>query len=301
MTTNPRRRDLTTPQPKTIEPPPLWFPNRRLLLHRFCDVPLLIHPRVTMELFDAGIRQIVAQSDDYGDESDDGSGYYMAGSVAVIPIKGILVNGPTYYFDETSYSDVIDAFDEAESDDGADAIAFQISSPGGEASGLFDLVDHIFESRGNKPLVSIIDDTAFSAAYAIAAASDKVYLPSTGNVGGVGVITMHADITQMLENMGIKISLVAYGERKADYSPFKPLSDSARGRLQTDVNMVGEIFVDSVARGRGMTTAKVKQTEAATFMGAAGVEAGFADAVLSPQAAFADLVAAVSTRRLSSP
>ena len=53
---------------------------------------------------------------------------------------------------------------------------------------------------------------------------------------GLVVITMHADMSKALENFGIKVNIIQYGERKSDYSPFKPLSEDARTRLQTDVN-----------------------------------------------------------------
>jgi capsid assembly protease len=120
-----------------------------------------------------------------------------------------------------------------------------------------------------------------------------------GCVGSVGVIAAHFDISGMLDQAGVKVSLIQYGEKKSDYSPFKPLSDSARRSLQSDVDMIGEMFIDTVSRNRGLDRAQIRNQEAATYRGIAGVEAGLADAVLSPSAGFADLVAAVSTRRLS--
>jgi ClpP class serine protease len=94
--------------------------------------------------------------------------------------------------------------------------------------------------------------------------------------------------------MGVNVSLLTYGERKADYSAFRPLSETAKGNLQTQVNTLGEMFVETVGRNRRMSRAKVRATEAGIFMGADGVEQGFADEVLSPQAAFAALVSRVN-------
>ena len=102
---------------------------------------------------------------------------------------------------------------------------------------------------------------------------------------------MHLDVSKLLEEMGVKVSLVHYGERKADYSMFKPLSDKARERLQADVDAVGEMFVEMVGRNRNLSRLKVRATEAGIFMGASGVENGLADAVMSPQEAFTALAA----------
>ena len=55
-----------------------------------------------------------------------------------------------------------------------------IDSPGGEVSGCFDLVDTIAAARGQKPIWSIVDDCACSAAYAIASAADRIILPRDG-------------------------------------------------------------------------------------------------------------------------
>ena len=170
----------------------------------------------------------------------------------------------------------------------------QISSPGGEVSGLFELTDTITSITGSKPVWAILDDHAYSAAYAIASTADQITVPRTGGTGSIGVITMHADMSKALENFGIKVNIIQYGERKSDYSPFKPLSEDARTRLQTDVNEVGEMFIKMVAKNRGVPHNRVRSTEAGIFLGQAGVDAGLADAVQSPNEAFAALVRRVS-------
>jgi ClpP class serine protease len=44
---------------------------------------------------------------------------------------------------------------------------------------------------GEKPIHAILTENAYSAAYAIASAADRISVPRTGGVGSVGVITMH--------------------------------------------------------------------------------------------------------------
>jgi ClpP class serine protease len=54
---------------------------------------------------------------------------------------------------------------------------------------------------------------------------------------------------------------------------------------------MGELFVKTVARNRGLSVKTVRDTQATTFLGAAGVEIGFADAVMAPDEAFRSLLA----------
>lgn len=266
---------------------------RNVVLHRFVDTPLALHPRVTPELFENIRRGLFNDREPeavaISDGRDDGPGYAVSGGIALIPVTGVLVHGPTMWWDETDYGTLAGAIRAAADDNDVRGIAMQIASPGGEVSGLFDLADTIYSARGKKPIWSIVDDYAFSAAYAIASATDRITVSRTGGVGSVGVVTMHVDMSKMLEEHGINISLVQFGERKTDFSPFRQLSDGARARLQEDVDTIGEMFVGMVARNRGVARSKVIATQAATYMGSAGVEQGLADDVLSPSEAFAKM------------
>jgi ClpP class serine protease len=138
--------------------------------------------------------------------------------------------------------------------------------------------------------VAIVDENAYSAAYALASAADQIFVPKTGGVGSIGVITMHVDVTKALEEMGIKVTTVQYGSRKSDSYPTTPLSEEARARIQQDIDTMGELFVETVARNRGIAAEKVRATEAGCFLGAAGVEQGLADGVMSPDEALLSLI-----------
>ena len=67
----------------------------------------------------------------------------------------------------------------------------------------------------------------------------------------------------------------------------------ARAAIQADVDAAGMLFVETVARNRGLSVASIAKTEAATFLGPAGVLLRLADAVEAPDEAlrtlFADL------------
>jgi signal peptide peptidase SppA len=288
------------------------------LAQRMFNVPLAIHPakaEVVMaaladrfgiaKLFRAD-GQVVEFTADGGSCTDIGAGaefgrakdspprgYDTVARVAIIPIQGTLVQKlgtMRPYSGMTGYDGIRANISMALEDEDVDAIVLDIDSPGGEVSGCFDLVDSIYGARGQKPIWSILSESAYSAAYAIGSAADRIIVPRTGGTGSVGVICMHVDFSQALGKSGIVVTMIHYGARKADGNEYIPLDKKALARFQADIDAMGELFVDTVARNRGLTAAKVRDTEATTFLGASGVEIGFADAVMAPDEAFRSLL-----------
>ncbi|UPG89277.1 S49 family peptidase [Luteibacter aegosomaticola] len=225
---------------------------------------------------------------------DRDCGYDRAGPVAIIPVQGTLVQklgSLRPYSGMTGYDGIRQAFLTALEDPDIEAIMLDVDSPGGEVSGCFDLVDTIYGARGKKPIHAILSDGAYSAAYAIASAADKIAVPRTGGVGSIGVICMHVDFSKALTSAGVQVTFITYGDRKADGHPEIPLSKEALARFQEDIDTMGELFVGTVARNRGMSAEKVRGTQAVTYMGEKGVAMGLADVVAAPDAAFRSLLA----------
>jgi signal peptide peptidase SppA len=287
--------------------------SRRNLPHlaqRLFNVPLAITPGklevVIAALADRfGVSQLFGANgqpmafDSEWWDSDDArearvdNGYDVIQGVAVIPVTGTLVaklGSIRPWSGMTGYDSIRGALSIALADPDVKAIAFDMESPGGEVSGCFDLVDAIYKARGEKPMWSILSESAYSACYALASATDRIIVPRTGGVGSVGVICACVDFSRAMDKAGIQVELITFGERKADGSEYRPLSKEARARFQADVDIMGNLFVDTVARNRGLDRAEVRNTEASTFMDANGVEIGFADEVMAPNDAFRALL-----------
>ncbi|MEX3635964.1 S49 family peptidase [Paraburkholderia sp. BR14320] len=229
----------------------------------------------------------------YSEERQDERPYSVVEGVAIVPILGTLVQKSGYlhpFSGLTGYDGIRANLSLALDDDSVRGILLDIDSNGGEVSGLFDLVDAIYHARGRKPIVASLSEVAYSAAYALASAADFIAVPRTGGTGSVGVVCAHVDFSKALSNEGVAVTLIHYGARKVDGNEFNPLSKEARTRIQASVDEMGELFVNTVARNRNMTPAAVRDTEAGLFCGAAGVEVGFADAVMAPDEAFRSLL-----------
>ena len=217
--------------------------------------------------------------------------------IAMIPIVGTLVKRAGAIDAASgllSYAAIEEMIMEAATNPAVGGILLDVDSPGGEVGGVFDLADLIREAREDKPIYAITDD-AFSAAYLLASAADRIYLSQTGGVGSVGVIAVHVDESERDAKEGRQFTTVFAGAHKNDFSRHEPLSDATKGRLQSEVDRIYGMFVGTVAKNRKMTEQSVRATEAGLFFGSDAIKVGLADRVGTLRDALADLVTVLET------
>lgn len=271
------------------------------VLTRVFNTPLMIHPQ-KLQMIENVLRSRMpagvffdSEDDPSPDEVETGgpSGERVDNmtNVAVIPVYGSLVQRNVNISDcFTSYTSLERQLNAALEDPAVQGILFDVDSCGGEANGCFELVDRIYEARKEKTIMGLGNEQAFSGGYAILSACEKVWIPKTGNVGSIGVIMTHFDYSKMADKEGVAITHIIAGKKKADGSPYRPLSPAALKDFQTEVDQLYDVFVNSCARNRGLATKAVRSTEAGTFMGRAALNAGLVDDVIS----LADLPAKIT-------
>jgi capsid assembly protease len=203
-------------------------------------------------------------------------------AIAVIPVFGTLVrrtNGLEAASGLTSYAELSTRLQAASADPTVRGILLEIDSPGGEAGGVFELAEHVRTLAQHKPVWAVAVDSALSAAYAIAAAANRVVVTRTAGVGSIGVIAMHIDQTARDVQQGYRYTPVLAGAHKADLSPHSVLAPEALTRLQREVDRLYDLFVDHVALMRGLDADAIRATEAGLYFAEDAVHAGLADAV----------------------
>ncbi|MGH1542341.1 MAG: S49 family peptidase [Arenicella sp.] len=213
--------------------------------------------------------------------------YQVVDGVAIIPVEGKLVHRYGYLNPRsgmTGYDGINAKINESERDADVKGIFFDINSPGGEVAGCFDLADII--AKIEKPTMAYADEMACSAAYAIASACDEIVLPRTGEVGSIGVVMAHMDISKAMEDKGVNVTLIHAGKHKVDGNPYEALPENVRSKFQADIDHFGGMFFSLVAKNRRMSTDAISSLEAATFRGDKAVTSGLADAVMPKNEAF---------------
>lgn len=184
-------------------------------------------------------------------------------NIAVISISGIIAQKASNVDDisgpgGTSTERVAKSFRAALNDSSVKAIIFDIDSPGGTVYGVQELASEIVKSRGAKPIVSMVNSLAASAAYWLASAADEIVITPSGEAGSIGVYSQHVDISKWLESTGQKVTLISAGEFKVEGNPFEPISEEAMKYIQSRVDDYYTSFTQAVAKGRGVPVAKVR-------------------------------------------
>jgi signal peptide peptidase SppA len=212
----------------------------------------------------------------------------MAGRVGIVPVMGVISQRLSMLSEASGGcgTDAIgNALDDLVADRQCQSIILQFDSPGGSVFGVSELASKIRSLRGEKKIVGIADSLAASAAYWLLSQCSEVVITSGGQVGSIGVIAAHEDQSAADEQAGVKTTLVASSTYKAEGSPFAPLDDEAKAEMQSKVDYYHSAFVNDVAKGRGVSVARVNadfgQGRMVTAKDAAG--RGMADRVQSMQ------------------
>lgn len=204
--------------------------------------------------------------------------------IAVIPVQGTLINrfGGAWGF-VTGYNYIRQMTQLALADDDVQAIVYDIDSGGGEVAGLFETTSIISAAGELKPTIAAIDASGYSAAYAIAAACNKIALTPTGGAGSIGAVIVHFDMSKRMDDNGVKVTIIRAGEHKADGSQYEPLSDDAKSRLQSSVDKARQRFASFVAERRGISLESALATEAECFDADESLELKLVDDIVNLQ------------------
>ena len=123
-------------------------------------------------------------------------------------------------------------------------------SPGGDARGVPETADLIYESRNS--ILSFAMGNCTSAAYWLASACGEFSASKSSTLGSVGVVMTIVDFSEMYKKVGIETLDIVSG-----VSPLKRggLKDRPYVEmLQQNIDDLGQILIESVAKNRGVET-----------------------------------------------
>lgn len=282
------------------------------LFARVYNTPLLIHPdkaRMIEQVFRShmeGRTRKVAMEDDGPTETpeqraerehaarqrayagiklqraDDKPYAITQSGIALIPVLGTLVQRGSWLDSMsglTSYDMVASLLDNALTDPDVRAVMLEIDSPGGEAYGLVDLADRLYSARGQKPMWGVANEQAYSAAYWLGSALERLYTPITGGVGSIGAVMLHVDQSKRDSMMGYSYTFIHAGAHKVDGNSHQPINKAALKFAQSEVDRSRGLFAQAVARNRSLSVDAVMGTEAALLTPTDAQEGGFINGV----------------------
>lgn len=221
--------------------------------------------------------------------------------VGVITMTGTLVNRGAWvgsYSGQTSYEGVKHQLARVARDGRVKSVILDIDSPGGEANGALETAAAVRSVAAHKPVIAVANGMAASAAYALASGATKIIVSPSGVAGSIGTVLLHLDFSRQLDKEGVTPTFLYAGSRKIDGNPLHPLGDTAMATLQGEVDRYYELFLETVAAGRGRRTPikAARETEGRTYIGREAIDARLADDVGTFEEVLSDL-----TRRADRP
>ena len=224
--------------------------------------------------------------------------YALQEGVAIIDIAGVLANEPSLVdaivYGATAYAQILEEVEQAVADAEVRGILLRVNSPGGDSDNAFETAAALAELARQKPIWAVADTSMFSAAYLLATAAERIYVPEfTGGAGSIGVYAEHLDWSEFNRKLGVKVTYIAEGEGKTDGNPNEPLSEAARAALASEVARLYGLFVRAVAARRGLSEEAIHELGATLKYGPDAVSAGLADRTGSLRTALAELAAFV--------
>jgi signal peptide peptidase SppA len=182
---------------------------------------------------------------------------------------------------------------EAVADPGVHSIILAIDSPGGTVDGTQLLADQVHSVRNSKKqIVSLASGSMCSAAYWIGSAAQAVFIvDSTTAVGSIGVVTTHTDTSGAQAAQGLKTTEISAGKYKRIASQYGPLSADGRKTIQDQLDYTYSLFVDAVAKHRGIGASQVlaRMADGRVFIGQQAIDVGLVDGVRTMDALIAEL------------
>lgn len=212
--------------------------------------------------------------------------------VAMIHIKGSLVSGSAGYglfYGAVGYDDLRCALSAAVSNPNVSAILLNVDSGGGAVAGVHELSQVISRVNAIKPVVTYAGGVMGSAATWLGRAASYVYCAETSITGSIGIIMVHMERSKMLEEMGVKVTVIRAGAEKALATPYEPLPDKARENFQRQADGLYKIFIGAMADYCQVSyeVADEKFGQGREFLGKEAVSAGLIDKVGTLEDAFA--------------
>lgn len=223
------------------------------------------------------------------------SKYAVEDGVGIVPVTGVIarhahmVNGMSQPRG-TSISQLDADLKKALDDPAAESIVLWVDSPGGSVDGLVDMADRIARARGKKPIVTLASGMMASAAYWLGSQTDRVYATRGTVIGSIGVITWVVDDHRAYEQEGYDVRYITTGAAKAAGASGKTQTPEDFDTIRDEINGWYQLFVDAVAKSRGIDAERARQlADGRVHLAAAALELGLIDEIADEASLFDSL------------
>ncbi|TKJ34485.1 signal peptide peptidase SppA [bacterium (candidate division B38) B3_B38] len=181
--------------------------------------------------------------------------------IALIYATGTIATGDSFYAPLVGRvmgsKTICQAIRSARKNNSIKGIVFRIDSPGGSALASDIIWREVELTRGKKPFVVTMSDTAASGGYYIAMGADKIVAQPTTVTGSIGVISGKFDLRGLYDRLGINKEVITRGKNADLFSDYRSFSPEEKEILLKMIGNIYKNFVHKAALGREMTDEEI--------------------------------------------
>jgi protease-4 len=190
-------------------------------------------------------------------------------------LQKIILTGPIL-----DASSIVEQIDEARENKEIKGVLFNIDSPGGAVAPSVEIAYAIKRLGETKPVVVYAAGIMASGGYYSGSWGSEIIANPGSMIGSIGVIMEGADISGLMEKVGVKTQIVHAGTYKQVGTFDRPWSAVERAELDKVIGGTYNLFVGDVARARKLDLNRsTDYADAHIFTAAQAQKVGLVDSI----------------------
>jgi protease-4 len=175
--------------------------------------------------------------------------------VALIYVDGDIVDGrnqsvPFLGLDVTGSYTIAETLKAVREDPRVGAVVIRVDSPGGSSMASDVIWRQVQLTAKAKTTVVSMGSVAASGGYYLAVPATRIFASPLSVTGSIGVFAGKADVSELLNRIGVDVEVYKTHDRADADSFFRPLASEEREALQQKVDQFYQLFLARVAEGR---------------------------------------------------
>ncbi|MEA2073791.1 MAG: signal peptide peptidase SppA [Campylobacterota bacterium] len=153
-------------------------------------------------------------------------------------------------------TEIVKKIDAAAGDENIKGVLLSVNSPGGAVAPSIEIAYAIKRLHEKKPVVAYAKGTIASGSYYASIWADEIIANPGSMVGSIGVIMQGADLSGIMEKIGVKTQVVKAGKYKQIGTPDRQWMDFEVNELNKVIQGTYDMFSQDVADARKLDIKK---------------------------------------------
>ena len=153
-------------------------------------------------------------------------------------------------------TEVLEQIDKAGENSNIKGVLLVVDSPGGAVAPSIEIAYAIKRLKEKKPVVVYAKGTIASGSYYASIWADEIMVNPGSMVGSIGVVMQGADVSGLMDTVGIKTQSVQAGKYKKVGTTDRPWTDYEVNELNKVIQGTYDMFTQDVAEARGLDIKK---------------------------------------------